>query len=99
MAMVVGSALISRGQTLPSGPHAWDFIVPVAFTAYACALGVTGALAGNAVLKLAAGLAVVMVGLFTALIQLPERYLLVAAGVAGTVLLPGLLLMRGEPRG
>ena len=96
-AMVVGTAIISNPQ-LP-GIRPWDFIVPVAFAVYACALGVTGALAGNGVLKLAAALAVVMVGLFTALIQLPERYLLVAAGVAGTVLLPGLLLMRGEPKG
>lgn len=96
-AMVVGTAIISNPQ-LP-GIRPWDFIVPVAFAVYACALGVTGSLAGNRVLKLAAALAVVMVGLFTALIQLPERYLLVAAGVAATVLLPGLLLMRGEPKG
>ena len=96
-AMVVGTALISNPQV--PGIRPWEFIVPVAFAVYACALGVTGSLAGNNVLKLAAGLAVVMVGLFTALIELPERYLLVAAGVAGTVLLPGLLLMRGEPKG
>ncbi len=96
-AMVVGTAIISRPE-LP-GIRPWDFIVPVAFAVYACALGVTGSLAGNKVLKLAAGLAVLMVGLSTALVQLPERYLLVAAGVALTVLLPGLLLMRGEPKG
>ena len=96
-AMVVGTAIISRPE-LP-GIRPWDFIVPVAFAVYACALGVTGSLAGNRILKFAAALAVVMVGLFTALIQWPERYLLVTAGVALTVLLPGLLLMRAEPRG
>ncbi len=60
---------------------------------------VTGSLAGNGLLKLAGLVSVVMVGLFTALIQQPDRYLLVAAGVAATVLLPGLLLMRAEPKG
>ncbi len=99
-AMVVGTAVLStRGQPLAQGPHAWDFIVPVAFTAYACAMGVTGALAGNRVLKIAAAGAVVTVALFTAFIHLPDRYLLIAAAVALTVMLPGLLLMRAEPKG
>jgi hypothetical protein len=98
-AMVVGTAFLSNGQPLALGPHAWDFIVPVAFTAYACAMGVTGALAGSGLLKIAAAGAVLFVALFTALIRLPDRYLLVAAAVALTVMLPGLLLMRGEPRG
>ena len=42
--------------------------------------------------------AVVMVGLFTALILHPDRYLLAAAGSAATVMLPGLLLVAREPR-
>ena len=96
-AMVVGCALIPEQRL--GGVWAWDFIVPVAFAVYACALGVTGSLAGNGLLKLAGVLAVVVVALFTALIQQPDRYLLVAAGAAATVLLPGLLLMRGEPKG
>jgi hypothetical protein len=96
-AMVIGTSLISHQRI--GGAWTWDFIVPVAFAVYACALGVTGSLAGNGLLKLAGALAVLMVGLFTALIQQPERYLLVAAGVATTVLLPGLLLMRAEPKG
>ncbi|HYD14021.1 MAG TPA: hypothetical protein VEC11_14320 [Allosphingosinicella sp.] len=96
-AMVVGTALISDANV--AGIRPWDFIVPVAFAVYACALGVTGSLAGNRTLKLAAALAVIMVGLFTALVAQPERYLLVAAGAAATVLLPGLLLMRTEPKG
>jgi hypothetical protein len=96
-AMVAGCAIIS-GHRL-GGAWTWDFIVPVAFAVYACALGVTGSLAGNGLLKLAGLVSVIMVGLFTALIQQPDRYLLVAAGVAVTVLLPGLLLMRSEPKG
>ena len=99
-AMVVGSALISTGnRNLAAGPHPRDFIVPVAFAVYACAQWVTGALAGNRMLKLAAAGAIVMVGLFTALSRWPDRYLLVAAGVAITVMIPGLLLVRAEPKG
>jgi hypothetical protein len=39
-----------------------------------------------------------MVGLFTAMILSPDRYLLAAGGVFATVFLPGLLLLRAEPR-
>lgn len=94
-AMVVGSWFAARSG---AGPAAFDGIVPVAFAVYACALVVTGSLARNKV-TLAAGVgAIVMVGLFTALILSPDRYLLAAGGVALTVLLPGLLLLRAEPR-
>jgi hypothetical protein len=96
-AMVVGSATISDNPMAP-GPHPWDFIVPVAFAVYACAQWVTGELANNRMLKLAAAGAIVMVGLFTALSRWPDRYLLVAAGVALTVMIPGLLLVRAEPK-
>jgi hypothetical protein len=93
--MVVGSAVAA---STGAGPATFDWIVPVAFAVYACALIVTGSLAGNRV-TLAAGVgAVIMVGLFTAMILLPDRYLVAAAGVALTVLVPGLLLLRAEPR-
>lgn len=81
-----------------AGPAAFDWIVPVAFAVYSCALIVTGSLARNRPV-LAAGIgAAVMVGLFTALILSPERYLVAAAGVALTVFLPGLALLKAEPR-
>jgi putative Mn2+ efflux pump MntP len=100
VAMVVGSSLISDGKmNLAAGPHPWDFIVPVAFAVYACAQWVGGALAGNRMLKVAATGAIVMVGLFTAISRWPDRYLLVAGGIALTVMIPGLLLVRAEPRG
>ncbi|HEX6374142.1 MAG TPA: hypothetical protein VFZ91_00310 [Allosphingosinicella sp.] len=92
--MVVGVAIAARD----GGPQIFDWIVPVAFTAYACALIVTGALARSGITKAAGAGAVVMVGLFTALIFSPDRYLLAAAGVFATVMLPGLLLLRAEPR-
>jgi hypothetical protein len=100
VAMVVGSSLISDGKlNLAAGPHPWDFIVPVAFAVYACAQWVGGALAGNRMLKFAAVGAIIMVGLFTAISRWPDRYLLVAGGIALTVMIPGLLLVRAEPRG
>ena len=81
-----------------AGPATFDWIVPVAFAAYACALVVTGALARSRP-TIAAGIgALVMAGLFTALILSPDRYLVAAAGVAVTVLLPGLVLLKAEPR-
>jgi hypothetical protein len=99
-AMVVGTACLSiNRQPLAFGPQPWDFIVPVAFTSYACAMGVTGTLAGSRLLKIAAAGAVIFVGLFTALIREPDRYLIVAAAAALIVMLPGLLLVRAEPKG
>ena len=92
--MVVGVALLAGAGV---GYKAFDWIVPVAFAVYACALIVTGALAGERIAVAAGYGAVVMVGLFTAFILHPERYLFAAAGAAATVLLPGVLLMIREP--
>ena len=93
--MVVGTVIAARSG---AGPATFDWIVPVAFAVYATALIVTGTLARDGTTRLAGYGAVVMVGLFTALILSPERYLLAAAGVFLTVFLPGLLLLRAEPR-
>jgi hypothetical protein len=93
--MAIGAAIAARtGQ----GYQVFDWIVPVAFTAYACALIVTGSLAGEKIVIFAGFGAVAMVGLFTSVIVHPDRYLLAAAGVAATVLLPGVLLMLREPK-
>lgn len=93
--MVAGVALLAR-QT---GYQVFDWIVPVAFAVYACALIVTGRLAGERTVTLAGYGAAMMVGLFTAFILSPDRYLIAAAGAAATVMLPGLMLLRREPRG
>jgi hypothetical protein len=94
VSMAIGSAVAaSRG----AGPATFDWIVPVAFAVYACALIVTGALAGSKISVTAGLVSIVMAGLFTATILEPARYLVAAAGVALTVALPGLLLLRAEP--
>jgi hypothetical protein len=95
VSMVIGCAIAAN---IGAGPGTFDWIVPVAFAVYASALVVTGSLARNRVALAAGGAAMVMVGLFTALILSPDRYLLAAAGVALTVFLPGLLMLRAEPR-
>src|SRR5688500_6556398 len=93
--MVVGPVIAAQSG---AGAATFDWIVPVAFAVYASALIVTGTLARDTITRLAGYGAVIMVGLFTALILSPDRYLLAAAGVFFTVLLPGLLLLRAEPR-
>ena len=93
--MVAGVTATAIGG---AGPAAFDWIVPVAFAVYACALLVTGSLARSRITMIAGAGAIAMVGLFAALILSPDRYLLAAAGVFATVLLPGLLLLRAEPR-
>ena len=100
-AMAIGSMIIGTilAAWSGAGPATFDWIVPLAFAVYACALIVTGSLSGDRVSRIAGGGAVIMVGLFTAFILHPDRYLLAAAGVAFTVLLPGLLQLKAEPRG
>lgn len=95
VSMVVGVAILSGKG---AGFAAFDWIVPVAFAVYACALIVTGALAGERVAMWGGYGAVSMVGVYTAFILDPNRYLIAAAGAAATVLLPGLILMLREPK-
>ena len=93
--MVIGCLVAAaRG----AGAATFDWIVPVAFATYACALIVTGSLAANCIVQAAGAGAIVMVGLFVAFIFSPDRYLIASAGVALIGLLPGILLVRAEPR-
>ena len=94
VSMVAGVAFLAPNV----GYQVFDWIVPVAFAVYACALIVTGRLARERIVVLAGYGAAAMVGLFTAFILHPDRYLIAAGGGAATVLLPGLLLLAREPR-
>lgn len=93
--MVAGTSVAAASG---GGPATFDWIVPVAFAVYACALLVTGALAKSRVTLAAGAGAIAMVGLYAASIHSADRYLLAAAGVFLTVLVPGLLLLKAEPR-
>ncbi len=93
--MVLGTIIAANNG---AGRGAFDWIVPVGFAVYACALIVTGGLARSRVTMVAGAGAVIMVGLFTAMIMSPDRYLLAAAGVFLTVFVPGLLMFVSEPR-
>ena len=95
VSMVVGTVIAAQRG---AGPATFDWIVPVAFGVYASALIVTGTLAKDGITRAAGWAAAIMVGLFTAFILSPDRYLLAAGGVFLTVFLPGLLLRRAEPR-
>ena len=86
--MVLGTIIAANNGV---GRGAYDWIVPVGFAVYACALIVTGGLARSRV-TIAAGIgATFMVGLFTAMILSPDRYLLASVGVFLTVFVPGLV--------
>lgn len=93
--MAVGVIVLSGGEM---GPRAFDWIVPVAFAVYACALIVSGTLAGARIAIVAGYGAALLVGVYAAVILDPNRYLVAAAGAAVTVLLPGLLLLAREPK-
>ena len=93
--MVLGVIVLAASGI---GYAVFDWIVPVAFAVYACALIVTGSLAREKIAIMAGYGAVAMVGLYTAFILHPDRYLLAAAGGAVTVLLPGVMLMLREPK-
>jgi len=95
VSVVTGAAVAASNG---AGPATFDWSVPVTFSVYACALIVTGSLSANRIILAAGAGAILMAGLFTALILHPDRYLLAALGAALTVLLPGLLLVRAEPR-
>ncbi len=95
LSMVIGAIFAAYSGR---GYGTFDWITPVAFAVYACAQIVSGALAGNRIVRAAGAVAVVMVGLFTALIEHPDRYLVAAGGAALSILVPGLLLLRAEPK-
>ena len=99
-ACAIGSMVLGVIALAASGIgfQVFDWIVPVAFAVYACALIVTGSLARERIAITAGYGAVAMIGLYTAFILHPDRYLIAAAGGAVTVLLPGVLLMLSEPK-
>lgn len=72
--------------------------LPLVFAVYAVSLATTGALAANRTLQLAGWTALILVAVTTALQGSGLLYLAAAAGAFLTVFLPGLALLRAEPK-
>lgn len=79
-------------------PSTMNLSLPLVFSVYACGLLTTGALAGNTIMKVAAFLAIACVALTSFLAASTTVYLAAAFGVFLSVFLPGLALLRAEPR-
>ena len=79
-------------------PSEMDWSIPVVFALYSVAMGASGGMAKNKILMRAAWLSAAVFAGAMLLVGRAELYLLAAAGIAATALLPGLLLMRAEPK-
>lgn len=79
-------------------PEAINYSLPMVFAVYACSLMVTGSLARNRILTIAAWGAIVLVGAMTFMAMQVEVYLVAMAGVFLCVFVPGLLLLKSEPK-
>lgn len=77
---------------------AFNFSLPLVFAVYACSLMVTGSLARNRTLGLAAWGAIVIVGITTFMTMQTEVYLVAMVGAFLCVFVPGLLLLKSEPK-
>jgi hypothetical protein len=80
-----------------SGIHP-DASLPVVFAVYGLSLLTTGSLARQGVMVTAGWVAIAMVGVCAALFNRDELYLAGAFGAFASVFVPGLLLLRAEPR-
>jgi len=79
-------------------PEAFNYSLPLVFAVYACSLMVTGSLARNRVLTTAAWAAIVLVGATTFLALQVEVYLVAMVGVFSCAFVPGILLLKSEPK-
>lgn len=79
-------------------PTIMNHSIPLVFSVYACGLLVTGTLAGNTIMKAAAVIALIFVAVTSFLAGGNTVYLAAGVGVFLTVFLPGLSLLRAEPR-
>ncbi|MCW5724611.1 MAG: hypothetical protein KIS81_06605 [Maricaulaceae bacterium] len=98
-----GIALYALGCAIAAGfygasPFIFDTIIAVALYGYAVAFAVTAAAAGRRWMFAPAGVSLLCAAAAPALFGRPELYLLAAAAMFLAVFLPGLALMRGEPR-
>lgn len=94
-ALFVG--LIGRIMMGIGSPLEIDWSVPVVFALYSVALGTSGAMAGNTILKVTSWIAATVFAGALMLIGQPEVYLLGSTGMILSAVVPGFLLLRAEP--
>ena len=75
----------------------FDWFVPIGFSLYCVAMGVSGRMAQASVLKGAAYMSGALVPIAIYLVGTAELYLFASAAIALVILLPGILLLRREP--
>ncbi len=95
-AFFMGAIAATMSGTMP--PEAFNYSLPLVFAVYACSLMVTGSLARNRVLTTAAWAAIVLVGATTFLALQVEVYLVAMVGVFFCAFVPGILLLKSEPK-
>ncbi|MEM1379857.1 MAG: hypothetical protein AAGH41_04445 [Pseudomonadota bacterium] len=76
----------------------WDFVIAVGFVGYGVSLFTTGEMAGLKWMRIPSFIAVIGAGCVPALVGQPEVYLFGATIIIATALVPGIILVAGEPK-
>ena len=76
----------------------WDFVVGVALTGYGVSLFTTGTIAGLVWMRIPAVISVAATGCIPILAGMAELYLFAATVVLAVAVVPGVVLMLGEPK-
>ncbi len=84
--------------SLSGDPGLMNWSIPFVLATYSLAMGVTGSLADNKIIRRAAYASAASVGLTTLMIDSPYVYLLASVIMLLVAALPGFLLLRDEPR-
>ena len=90
--------LILKGLTGGAAVAGFTSSLPIVFTAYAIGLYTSGAMAQNSILKTAAFGALAMIALSVWFAGTSFIWAIAALGAFATVFLPGLALLRAEPK-
>lgn len=94
IAIAIAISVSFRGQS----PILFDMIIPIAFAFYAVMTALSAKLFGTPAAQWRVVLSLALAFVSTALVGLPEIYLLAAAGIIVTQLIPGFAAVRAEPK-
>ncbi|MEM6412147.1 MAG: hypothetical protein AAF683_11495 [Pseudomonadota bacterium] len=94
MAFAIGIGVAFRDQP----PVLFDMIIPMAFGFYAVMTALSVKLFGTRSGRWRVALAAIIAIMSSALVGLPELYLIAAAGIVFTQLIPGFSALRAEPK-